>query len=374
MGNSPNDNPHNPKSELVSFCQWLTGRTMRKNDIVYNVVDHNGVFQATVTLNCLNAVEQYVGNPAMNDKMACQAAAVEALKAHELEISIKQQGMLPPDKEPALKRSKLSELGNQAKSVMLFHECVETIVGRELEDGDIRYQSENVQGSGKFISTLCAPIIPGEMSQKTWVSELADNKRDSKVSAAFKAIEELRKSAEFLAILNPTGQDDEDWWNNNHLVNFRQSQLAQAGQIRKQAAVTSGIPEQNQRTAKRRESRARQQQRLLEGLTPEERAERARVADEWKERTGGKKRTFNEIGTAGSDSFMDAALLNQTVAIGYGLGDCLGGALDQNFGQIAIPPGSDVWNQQLAAVAGLAHLQASLLANMGAAAAASSSG
>merc|ERR1712232_50313 len=170
-----------------------------------------------------------------------------------------------------------------------------------------------------------------------------------------------------------------DWWNNNHLVNFRQNQLAQAGQIRKQAAVASGIPEKNQRTAKRRESRARQQQRLLEGLTPEERAEREREADEWKERTGGKKRTFNEIGTAGSDAFMSAALpalldQNAAMAIGYGLGDCLGGGLDQNFGQIAIPPGSDAWNQQLAAVAGLAHLQASLLANMGAAAAASSSG
>ena len=67
----------------------------------------------------------------MSDKAACHAAAEQALHGHASEIAIKQQGGSPEGMEPALKRSKLSDQGGKAKAIMVLHECVQTLAGKE---------------------------------------------------------------------------------------------------------------------------------------------------------------------------------------------------------------------------------------------------
>eukprot|EP00930_Biecheleria_cincta_P033642 TRINITY_DN23303_c0_g1_i1.p1 TRINITY_DN23303_c0_g1~~TRINITY_DN23303_c0_g1_i1.p1 ORF type:complete len:773 (+),score=165.46 TRINITY_DN23303_c0_g1_i1:112-2430(+) len=81
----------NAKNKLNTFLQKFCMRPIVKNDFSYAVENHDGQFQATLTLTCLEGCPEFVGSMESTARDAEQSAAQQALDAFADEIAA-----LPP--------------------------------------------------------------------------------------------------------------------------------------------------------------------------------------------------------------------------------------------------------------------------------------
>lgn len=103
---TPDPSQNNPKSELITFVQRYLGRTLEKNDLLYQSNETVGGTQSTVQLTCYQN-RQFAGEVCETQKLAEAAAANQALVALTAELGQQQPG--PPSK----KKKKTSSGGGQ---------------------------------------------------------------------------------------------------------------------------------------------------------------------------------------------------------------------------------------------------------------------
>merc|ERR1711874_627196 len=72
---------------LNTFLQKSCMRPIVKDDFIYTVEKHEGQFQATLTLPCLEGSPEFVGSMNNTAKDAEQSAAQQALEAFADEIA-----------------------------------------------------------------------------------------------------------------------------------------------------------------------------------------------------------------------------------------------------------------------------------------------
>merc|ERR1712176_347189 len=72
----------NPKTELMAFIQAKIGKGVKQGDIVYELAQSPGGFQAMLTLVCLEG-KQFQGEVSQDRKKAEASAAASALKEYE---------------------------------------------------------------------------------------------------------------------------------------------------------------------------------------------------------------------------------------------------------------------------------------------------
>jgi len=200
-----------PKGALNHFCQRYCQRSVTKEDVVYTSAKYDKVFQATVTLSCIEG-QQFVGEVAPNLKDAEKNAARQALLYFEPMVD-----QLPPPtgksnnnkkrktpegspgqvfEEPAAKRAVLgdgeaSENPAMTPKVHLNNVCMK-LLKRPLTKGEILYETNNTaQG---FQSTVRLPCLPGEMGELAWAGEVAPQTKQAEQNAAAQALEAINDS------------------------------------------------------------------------------------------------------------------------------------------------------------------------------------
>lgn len=195
------------KNELNSACQRLAGKSMNKGDIVYTTTEFSWQYQATVTVNCFDAIGEQVfaGELKHSPKEAEQSAAYMAA------LILKEQ--IPEPLPQAAKRPSDAADGPNAKvargeegiefsdepidpaTKARLYTAISQICGRELSDGDIQYDVAAVEGGG-FQGSVKAPCLPGALASTIWTGAVTPAKQAAKISAASRAIEALINNAD----------------------------------------------------------------------------------------------------------------------------------------------------------------------------------
>lgn len=194
------------KSGLNTFCQRYCRRAISKTDIVYTCNKVNDLYQAVVTLNCIDGIE-FAGDVSKNQKDAEKNAAKQAL----LNYSGSGIEALPSTK-PVKKRkaTDLNPFGGGEPAVaenakMVLNTALMRILRRALGKEDVAY--ETVQTPDGFQSTISLPTMPGEWSQLAWAGEAAPKKKDAEENAARHAVEALRQDASMSSVIDtPTSK------------------------------------------------------------------------------------------------------------------------------------------------------------------------
>jgi len=218
-----------PKGALNHFCQRFCKRPVTKMDIVYTSAKYGAVYQATVTLNCIEG-QQFVGETATNVKEAEKNAAHQALihlqplhdslpplSANSKNKKRKQPGLDAGQSgaDPALEQaSKLMKVASGPMAVpgdnpaltskVLLNTICMKLLKRPMQKGEVLY--ETVQTPVGFQSTVRLPCLPGELGGLTWAGEVAQQQKQAEQNAAGQALEAINANPELTAVLaQPTG-------------------------------------------------------------------------------------------------------------------------------------------------------------------------
>lgn len=191
----------NPKSQLNMFCQRKTWNTIGKNDIIYTCQKFDSMHQATVTLNCLGAV-QFAGQLSSTVKEAEQNAARVCLQHYQQEVAA-----LPPqtskkrkaEGSPAPSATTAPGTPAPVTSKSILNMALGRILKRPLRKEDIVCQNLNV-GTG-FQCTLQLPGMPGEWSHQAWAGEVQTTHKLAEESAAVFCVAALQTDRVFGPIL-----------------------------------------------------------------------------------------------------------------------------------------------------------------------------
>lgn len=193
----------NYKNALNALLQRITGQSMGKTDITYDVVQHGSAYQCTTTINCLDG-QQASGDMKASEKEAEQEAALQAILA--LEQDLKTMGYSITDRTldvpPMLMQAvitagiasegqDISEALTDAAIKAIMHGVITKVVGRKLDKGDITYNFESSATAGMFHATLTLPSIPGELGTTTWQGADSPFRRDSQLDCALKALDSI---------------------------------------------------------------------------------------------------------------------------------------------------------------------------------------
>lgn len=208
-----------PKGALNHFCQRFCRRPVTKEDIVYTSQKYGRVYQATVTLNCMEG-QQFVGETSELQKDAEKNAAQQALMHFEpLADTLppatsanknkkrKPDGMpgdavvkyaKGPDGAPlALPGAPGGENPALTAKVILNTVCMK-VLKRPMQKGEVQY--ETVQTPVGYQSTVRLPCLPGELGQLTWAGEVSMQQKQAEHNAAKQALEAINAQAGQLGI------------------------------------------------------------------------------------------------------------------------------------------------------------------------------
>merc|ERR1712232_234688 len=107
---------------------------------------------------------------------------------------------------------------NKGKALGVLHVSLNEIMGREIEPGtEMVWETQVREGRG-FVASLRLPTVAGPLSQMTWVGQVTEKERETKLQAAVNAVDALLGQPMFAAVLNPEQQANEDWWANNRFL------------------------------------------------------------------------------------------------------------------------------------------------------------
>mmetsp|Transcript_54126 Transcript_54126/g.154409 ORF Transcript_54126/g.154409 Transcript_54126/m.154409 type:complete len:370 (+) Transcript_54126:113-1222(+) len=182
------DSAANAKTDLVEFAQRYLGKSMDKGDIEYVVVQQESLHQATVTLHCMDK-QQFAGELCETEKAAQLSAALIALT--ELQNVI---GKL----EKGTKRKGAPGDGSNGEDVLArnkLREAVRQILGRDIIDGDLVYDTKTTEEGQTCTVTL--PTMEGSWSIREFPGSASPFKRDAMLSAASVALEAILAAEEF---------------------------------------------------------------------------------------------------------------------------------------------------------------------------------
>ncbi|CAE8632120.1 unnamed protein product, partial [Polarella glacialis] len=183
----------NAKTTLVELCQRYLGKSMDKGDITYEVVEHDGGrFQAIVTVLCISGL-QFAGLLGPSFRAAEQTAALQAIEGVRAEI-----GRLGSRKRKASEAfdevsDDMSEaLNAPAPDVTMKNKlrvAVKQVMGRDLTDADIVYDTTEVDGG--FQTMVTVPNLPEPLAGRSWNGPVSPFRRDTGLLAAQDALEEV---------------------------------------------------------------------------------------------------------------------------------------------------------------------------------------
>jgi len=214
-----------PKGALNHFCQRYCRRPVTKEDIVYTSAKYGKVYQATVTLNCIEG-QQFVGEVAPVLKDAEKNAAQQALIHFEpcvdqlpplagsknkkrktpsapsvaigsLEAKVELGGDEPAAKKAMLAGGIASPSENPALTpkVLLNTICMK-LLKRPMQKGEVLYETHNTARG--FQSTVRLPCLPGEMGELAWAGEVASQQKMAEQNAAAQALEAVNQNLDNL--------------------------------------------------------------------------------------------------------------------------------------------------------------------------------
>jgi len=189
-----------PKSVLNQFLQKFCGRSVTKEDLIYETVQVGGGFQATLVIPCLDGVPEFAGHPCPSMKQAEKSAAAEVLKTYAADV----QACLGVQTSPTPKRKAVAPSGagapapvpvsnresSQNSKTDLNVTCLK-ILRQALTKGDISY--ETTECPGGWISCVrlkCLPAADG--SEATWTSAICATSKEAELDAAREAVEALQ--------------------------------------------------------------------------------------------------------------------------------------------------------------------------------------
>eukprot|EP00927_Polykrikos_kofoidii_P046216 TRINITY_DN40427_c0_g1_i1.p1 TRINITY_DN40427_c0_g1~~TRINITY_DN40427_c0_g1_i1.p1 ORF type:complete len:384 (+),score=67.70 TRINITY_DN40427_c0_g1_i1:51-1154(+) len=189
-----------PKTALNHFCQRYTQRPVTKADIEYDVKRYGQMYQAIVTLNCING-ERYAGESMPCPKEAEKAAAQQAILAHSDTLA----GLMAKSSKDTGKKRKDGSAGTTTAEnpaltpkVKLNTLCMRLSRGF-LKKGETVFTTNQVIGG--FQATVTISSLPGEWAKKVWAGEVCSSKQAAEQSAAsiilaqIEADEDLTKMA-----------------------------------------------------------------------------------------------------------------------------------------------------------------------------------
>lgn len=178
------------KTDLVVFCQWSCGRSMGKQDIAYSVSRRDGEYIATARLDCF-AGEEFSGPPRPERRQAEQAAAAEALRAHQRELGV--MAKAAPKRRRLQGEVAARDPGPSAKHRL--HEACARLLGREPQGGDVVYEVD-LTNEGPAAS-LRLPCLPGALGGRSWSSGPCGSRTGARERAAGMALQALLEDPEY---------------------------------------------------------------------------------------------------------------------------------------------------------------------------------
>jgi len=193
----------NTKVQLGTLLQRITGKSLDKNDIVYEVQKHGNQYQCSVTMASV-ASTQVFGELRVSAKEAEQDAASHAIRTFEGEI----QGMghsiaervsdIPISVHQAAVAAGIITMEENPSETLthpdiksLLHSIIAKVVNRRLEKGDIDYSFESTATPGMFNATLTLPCMPGSLGTQRWVGSNSPFKKDSMFECALGALDSM---------------------------------------------------------------------------------------------------------------------------------------------------------------------------------------
>jgi len=178
------------KAQVVTFCQWSCSRPMRKTDIVYTTVRHDGQYKAKMILNCLSG-EEFVGPARPDRKQAEHAAAALMLKIFERERARMAVEMNKKRRVQADSSCAGQELNARSHQQRLLHDVCGRIIGRHLQPGDVVYEVIGSFGGARV--KLQLPCLPGQLARETWECLVCGSRRDARAQVASMALEAIQQ-------------------------------------------------------------------------------------------------------------------------------------------------------------------------------------
>jgi len=177
------------KAQVVTFCQWSCGRPMRKSDIVYTTVRHDGQYKTKIVLNCLSG-EEFVG-PAMPDRRQAEHAAAASMlevfkrERARMDIEMNKRRRLHVDSSGA------GELHARSRQQRLLHDVCGRMIGRHPQPGDVVYEVISSFGGARV--TLRLPCLPGQLGKESWQVLVCGSRRDARAQVASMALEAIQR-------------------------------------------------------------------------------------------------------------------------------------------------------------------------------------
>lgn len=194
---------NNYKNVLGALLQRITGKSMGKTDITFEVVEYGTEFQCTATLVCLDG-QQASGELKPTYKDAEQHAALQAVLALEADLknmgySISERAVEIPTsvRQAAVAAGIVGEHQNVGEALTdaaikaMLRTVVHKLLDRELEAGDLHYDFERAAAPGMYNGTLKLPNLPGVLGLTEWKGSDSPFKRDSQLDCSLKALDAI---------------------------------------------------------------------------------------------------------------------------------------------------------------------------------------
>lgn len=195
---------NNYKNVLGALLQRITGKSMGKTDVTFDVVEYGvETFQCTTTLVCLDG-QQASGELKSNPKDAEQHAALQAIMALDQDLknmgySISERALdIPTSVRQAAvaagivgQHQKVGDALTDSAIKAMLRTVVHKVLNRELEAGDLHYDFERAAVPGMHHATLKLPNLPGVLGMTEWRGSDSPFKRDSQLDCSLKALDTI---------------------------------------------------------------------------------------------------------------------------------------------------------------------------------------
>jgi len=188
------------KTQLAQLLQKMTGRSLKREDVVYTTVANGGRFQASVKLVCTTGAE-YAGELCANTKEAHQSAAAFALGDFAPEIAAAPPKAPKPRRERAAAKPPSAQLAPMAvpMSKTELAQKLQAYCKRSMTRADVVYETAKTPDGG-FQSTVKLMAVGGV----EFAGEVSTGEKLAQHSAAQQALVNISMWSNGVAASAPT--------------------------------------------------------------------------------------------------------------------------------------------------------------------------